>query len=211
MLVISITANAAVTVTSLGVDYNTQQVTFRVEWTGDAANFRVWVWIDLCPVEGTTAGTFEKAVISGATATAGSIDAATLNGRGFYVTTNPSTVTATLSNATGTFNWCAYGSNFPPNAVDDGNGGYTLRGTPPFVITTDNGTAVTTDYAYSGDEIVALTDATGAPGVWCGKNGEMPSLLNSCEGGSSGGDFPFYPSGNHILNHYRSVQAPMRL
>ncbi|MDR3133823.1 MAG: hypothetical protein LBU42_07350, partial [Prevotellaceae bacterium] len=85
--------SAAVTVTPLSVDYSTKKVTFKVSWTGTAAANRVWVFVDLCPVAGTAPGTFEKAIISGATATAGSIDPASLNGRGFYVTTNPSTVT----------------------------------------------------------------------------------------------------------------------
>ena len=163
---------AAVTVTPLGVDYSTKEVTFHVSWIGSAANNRVWVWVDLCPVAGTTAGAFAKAVISGAAATAGSIDAATLNGRGFYVTTNPSTITATLSNATGNFNWCAYGSDFPPNMTST-NGTYTLYGTPPFTLIAADGTTTqtvdATTIATSAVTItpVTLTDETGCPGVFC--------------------------------------------
>jgi hypothetical protein len=160
-LLASITASAAVTVTPLGVNYGTKTVTFRVSW-GTAANNRVWVWVDLCPITGTTAGTFAKAVISGAAATAGSIDAATLNGRGFYVTTNPSTVTATLSNATGHFNWCAYGSDYPPNATMN-NGTYALKGSLPFVV--NNTTLGAGVNSFSGACITALTDATGCPGI----------------------------------------------
>jgi hypothetical protein len=85
------------------------------------------VWVDLCPVTGTSPGTFAKAVISSPSAAAGSIATVSGNTRGFYITTNPSTVTATLSNATGKFNWCAYGSNYPPNATMN-NGTYTLKG-----------------------------------------------------------------------------------
>jgi hypothetical protein len=133
-------------------------------------------------VSGTSPGTFEKAVISNPSATAGSIDDATLNGRGFYVTTNPSTVTATLDNATGKFNWCAYGSDFPPNARDNSSGGYNLKGSPPFII---NGTIEWTANTYSGNEITALTDATGCPGVWCGRNGEAAGLLNCCASGTT--------------------------
>ncbi|MDR2802493.1 MAG: hypothetical protein LBB31_04660, partial [Prevotellaceae bacterium] len=114
------------TVTPLGTDYSKKTVTFRVGWTGNTtpAN-RVWVWIDFCPVKGATAGTFAQAVITKATANAGSIDAASLNGRGFYVTTNPSTVTATLKTNEAKFNWCAYGSDFPPNVTFD-KGVYTF-------------------------------------------------------------------------------------
>ena len=164
-LLASITASATVTVTPLSVDYSTQKVTFSVSWTGTAANNRVWVWVDLCPITGTTPGTFAKAVISGAAATAGSMDAATLNGRGFYVTTNPSTVTATLSNATGQFNWCAYGSDYPPNATM-ANGTYTLKGSPPFKITYNGSSNIeTSDKSFTLGCMASITDATGCPGI----------------------------------------------
>ena len=184
-LLASIAANAAVTVTPLNVNYGTKTVTFRVTWSGTAANNRVWVWVDLCPVAGTSPGTFAKAVISAAVATSGSIDAASLNGRGFYVTSNPSTVTATLGNATGQFNWCAYGSDFPPNAIDNSSGGYALRGSPPFIVTTSSGTTEVNTTTYSGGTITALTDATGCPGALCGKNGESSGLLNCCVNGTT--------------------------
>jgi hypothetical protein len=145
----------------------------------------VWVWVDLCPIAGTTAGTFAKAVISNPSAIAGSIDMVTGNSRGFYVTTNPSTDTATLSNATGKFNWCAYGSDFPPNAIDNSSGGYALRGSPPFIITTSSGTTEVNANTFSGGTITALTDATGYPGALCGKNGEAAGLLNCCVYGTT--------------------------
>jgi hypothetical protein len=177
----SVIASATVTVTPLDVCYDTKTVTFQVEWTGKAANDRVWIWIDFCPVSGTSPGTFAKATISGATATAGNIDGASLNGRGFYVTTNPSTVIATLDNADGQFNWCVYGSDFPPNAVEN-SGGYTLKGSPLFII---NGSTEWSENTYSGGEITTLTDATGCPGVFCGKNGEALGLLNCCTTGTT--------------------------
>ncbi|MDR0695133.1 MAG: hypothetical protein LBF81_07540 [Prevotellaceae bacterium] len=171
-------ASATVTVTPLDVNYNTKTVTFSVSWTGSAANNRVWVWIDLCPVSGTSPGTFAKAELSSPSVTAGSI--AEFNQRGFYVNANPTTVTAVLDNATGEFNWCAYGSDFPPNAKDNSSGGYDLKGSPPFII---NGTIEWTANTYSGTEITALTDATGCPGVWCGRDGETVGLLNCCSTG----------------------------
>ena len=174
VMLASITANAAVTVTPLSVNYSavSPTVTFKVKWTGTAANNRVWVWVDYCSVAGTSPGTFAKAVISEATATAGSIDAATLNGRGFYVTTNPSTVTATLNNATGQFNWCAYGSDFPPNIGDYNNGIYTLRGTPPFTLKDANGTTQTVPGTTIPESALTITptimtDETGCPGYFC--------------------------------------------
>ena len=172
----SVAASATITITPLGVDYSTPKVTFKVEWTNTPAaphNNRVWVWVDLRPVTGTSPGTFTKAVISGATATAGSITTVAGNTRGFYVTTSPSTVTATLSNAPADkFNWCVYGSDAPPN-VTAANGTYTLYGSPPFILTAANGTTTqtvaATTIATSAVTImpVTLTDETGYPGVFC--------------------------------------------
>jgi hypothetical protein len=184
-LLASITASATVTVTPLSVDYSAKKVTFSVSWTGTPYNNRVWVWVDLCPIAGITAGTFAKAVISNPSAVAGSIATVSGNTRGFYVTTNPSTVTATLSNATGNFNWCAYGSDYPPNAIDNSSGGYALRGSPPFIITTSSGTTEVNATTFSGGTITALTDATGCPGALCGKNGEAAGLLNCCAYGTT--------------------------
>jgi hypothetical protein len=181
-LLASVTTSATVTVTPLSVNYNTRQVTFRVAWTGTTANNQVWVWVDLCPVAGTSPGTFAKANISAATGSG--FVAGTLNGRGFFVNANGATVTATLSNATGQFNWCAYGSDFPPNAVDNGSS-YTLKGSPPFIVTTDSGTFQVSTKTYSGSTITALTDATGCPGVLCGKNGQSAGLLNCCATGTT--------------------------
>jgi hypothetical protein len=178
----SVAASAAVTVTPLDVNYNTKTVKFSVSWTGTAANIRVWVWVDLCPVTGTSPGTFAKAVISSPSATDGNIATVDGNTRGFYVTTNPSTVTAVLDNATGKFNRCVYGSDFPPNAKDNGSGGYDLRGSPPFII---NNTIEWHAETYTGSEITALTDATGSPGVWCGRHGESAGLLNCCVPGTT--------------------------
>jgi hypothetical protein len=173
---------ATVTITPLSVDYPNKKVTFRVAWTGTPANDQVWVWVDLCPVTGTSPGTFAKAVISEPTGSG--VVAGTLNGRGFYVNVPGATVTATLSNADGKFNWCAYGSDFPPNAIET-SGTYTLKGSPPVIITTAYGTAEVSARTYTGGTITALTDATGCPGVLCGKNGESAGLLNCCVTGTT--------------------------
>jgi hypothetical protein len=174
------TAHASVTVTPLSTDFTNKTVTFRVVYSA-AANNRAWVWIDLCPVSGVTPTTFQTAVISAVSVAGGSWDNTSLNGRGFYVTTNPATVTATLDNASGKFNWCAYGSDFPPNAVENGSS-YTLKGSPPFILTTSSGTVEVNAKTYSGATITALTDATGCPGVLCSKNNEAMGLLGCCSG-----------------------------
>jgi hypothetical protein len=161
----------------LSVDYTNKKVTFKVQWTGTAANDRVWVWVDLCPVTGTSPSTFKKAEISEPTGSG--VVAGTLNERGFYVNVNGAIITVKLDNATGQFNWCAYGSDFPPNAIET-SGTYTLKGSPPFMITSTTGTVEVSAKTYSGGTITALTDATGCPGVLCGLNGETAGLLNCC-------------------------------
>ena len=168
-LLASMTASATVTVKPLNVDYSNKKVTFSVSWTNSPTapyNNRVWVWIDFCPVTGTSSGTFAKAVISGASATAGSITTVAGNTRGFYVTASPSTVTATLDNAIGNFNWCVYGSDQPPYA-EGTSGGYILHGTPDFIIQTDplnTSSTVSRTVATYDKCIYGLTDATGYPG-----------------------------------------------
>jgi hypothetical protein len=169
-LLASIAASATVTVTPLNTDLTNQKVTFRVDYA-NAANNRAWIWIDLCPVSGVTPSTFQTAVISAVSATGGSVNAASLNGRGFFVTASPSTVTATLGNVSGKFNWCAYGSDYPPNVMAS-NGTYTLRGTPPFILKDESGATQTVQgKTISASSLtivpITMTDATGCPGYFC--------------------------------------------
>jgi hypothetical protein len=125
--------------------------------------------VDFCPVAGTTPTTsFSTATISNPTKTGGNGTITGTTARGFFIeyansTNAGTTVTAKLSNASGKFNWCAYGSDYPPNATAT-NGTYILKGTPPFVIngTTTLGAGVNT---YSGGCITSLTDQTGCPGI----------------------------------------------
>jgi hypothetical protein len=91
--------------------------------------------------------------------------------RGFFIeyadaTNAGTTVTATLSNATGKFNWCAYGSDMPPNATVNAGGGYTLRGTKPFTINGDQPIDALTFGA--GTCIMSITDPTGRPDGFAG-------------------------------------------
>jgi hypothetical protein len=170
-LLASIAASATVTVTPLSTDFTNKKVTFQVVYA-NAANNRAWVWIDLCPVTSVTPSTFQTAVISAASATGNNVLYASTNTRGFFVTASPATVTATLDNASGKFNWCAYGSDAPPN-VTATNGTYTFKGTPPFILTAANGTTTQT---VAGKILpasaltmtpITLTDQTGYPGIFC--------------------------------------------
>jgi hypothetical protein len=174
---VSLAASATVTVTPISADYATKKVTFKVSWTNTPQapyNNRVWIWIDYCPITGTQpAAAFSPASISTAPTLSGvgSINYSASNTRGFFIvgsTTNAgATVTATLSNApAGKFNWCVYGSDYPPNAkitkATTTNGTYTLHGTPPFII---DGTYTTSANSYTGVLITSITDKTNCPGI----------------------------------------------
>jgi hypothetical protein len=157
-------AQSTVTVTPIGTDYGEHTVTFLVKWSGAAHNNRVWIWVDYCPVVGVApASPLSRASIGAVTITAsdGSVTTSTGNSRGFFVAQNPATVTATLLDATGQFNWCAYGSGDPPKAVVRAEGGYTLQGAPPFII---NGTITENTKTFgAGTCITSITDLTGYP------------------------------------------------
>jgi hypothetical protein len=160
---------------SLSANYSATPptITFEVYWltppTGPMHRDTVWVFVDYAPIVGNAPGAWGPASLTGATVTAGTgtIVPASLNGRGFYLAGNPSgafssTLTVTLSadlNNT-KFNWCAYATDYPPNATED-DGHYNLYGTPPFVV---NGTYTATTREYDGGCIDDLTDATGCPG-----------------------------------------------
>jgi hypothetical protein len=176
----SVATSATVTVTPLSTDYAAQKVTFKVAWTSAPSapyNNRVWIWIDFCPVTGTQpAVAFSPATITNADKAGGNGSITGLNGRGFFIahdaTNAGTTVTATLSNAVGKFNWCAYASDYPPN-VTVNNGTYTLHGTPPFTLIAANGTTtqtVTGNTLLTSDLTIIPTtikDRTECPGVFC--------------------------------------------
>ena len=170
---VNVAASATVTVTPLSTDYANNEVTFKVAWTNSPTapyNNRVWIWIDFCPVAGTIpAASFSTATISNPTKTGGNGTITNATARGFFIeyaaANAGTTVTAVLSTASGKFNWCAYGSDYPPNATITSTG-YQLKGTPPFSITYNNGSSTVTDNnTFNSGCINTLTDATGCPGL----------------------------------------------
>ncbi|MDR0582504.1 MAG: hypothetical protein LBG31_06045 [Prevotellaceae bacterium] len=171
----SVAANAAVTVTPLSTDYATKKVTFKVAWTNSPTapyNNRVWIWIDFCPISGVTPQNFSTATITSPAKTGGNGTITNATARGFFIeynTTNAgTTVTATLSNApTGKFNWCVYGSDYPPNVTFD-KGTYTFKGTTDFVVSNPAQTITTKTVAKTNLTVTSsttFTDATGYPGI----------------------------------------------
>jgi uncharacterized protein (TIGR02145 family) len=170
----SMTASATVTVTPLSTDYAAKKVTFKVAWTNSSTapyNNRVWVWIDFCPVNGVTPQSFSTATITNPTKS-GNGTIIGLNGRGFFIeygiTNAGTTITATLSNApAGKFNWCVYGSDYPPNVTLD-KGTYTFKGTTNFLVSNPAQTITTKTIAkasLSANSATIFTDATGCPGI----------------------------------------------
>ncbi|MDR3133141.1 MAG: hypothetical protein LBU42_03870 [Prevotellaceae bacterium] len=217
--------SAAVTVTPLSVDYSTNKVTFKVEWTGTPTapyNNRVWVWIDFCPITGTTpANSFSTATISNPAKTGGNGTVTNATERGFFIeyaaTNAGTTVTATLSNASGKFNWCAYGSDYPPNVLANSNSSYTLAGTPSFILIASNGA---TSLTVPGTTIVAsavtftpatITDATGYPGLWCPYTGTdlyMDATHRCLQRQSGAGNWEAWIKDSRDNELYRIVKMP---
>ncbi|MDR3133279.1 MAG: PKD domain-containing protein [Prevotellaceae bacterium] len=182
-------AQGFINIEMLGATYTASPaVKFRVSWNsvpvvaGQIHHAKVWVWIDLMKTNAanSTAGsTWSRAEISGtpsvssSPATAATLDATT--NKGFWLNGVPgsysATVTATLSNipANAQFNWCAYASDCPPQAVIKPGGGYDLKGMPPFIV---NGTKLPDGVITfgAGTCITKITDATDNPA------GIIPSL-----------------------------------
>ena len=175
-MLVSVVAGAAVKVTPLNANYSTQEVTFKVEWqnTSIPYNNRVWVWIDFCPITGTTpAAAFSAATVSNPTKTGGNGTITDATARGFFIeytnaTNAGTTVTAKLSNApAGQFNWCAYGSDYPPNVTLD-NGTYTFKGTTNFIVSNPAQTLTAKTIAKAALTVnpsSTFTDATGCPSI----------------------------------------------
>jgi uncharacterized protein (TIGR02145 family) len=163
----------SVSVENTSVDYDTQTLTVEIGWAAGSRDDRhldsVWVFVDYQPMAGDgTTGAWARATLTNADATAGTVT--TLSGwpaRGFFLHGDPSgdfasTLTLTLDGLSGHFNACVYASDYPPNATATAGGGYTLHGTPPFII---NGNIRETAHTFAaGTCIHTITDSTGCPG-----------------------------------------------
>ena len=171
----SVAASATVTITPISTDYAAKKVTFKVAWTNSPTapyNNRVWVWVDLCPVSGVTPQSFSTATITSPAITAGNGTITGATARGFFIeygaTNAGTTVTAILSNApAGQFNWCVYGSDYPPNVTLD-KGTYTFKGTTNFIVSSHAQPVTTktiTRTSLTVNSSSTFTDATGYPGI----------------------------------------------
>ncbi|MDR1680524.1 MAG: hypothetical protein LBS12_01905 [Prevotellaceae bacterium] len=154
----------------------TPTVTFEVYWNTAPVGAKhldsVWVFVDFQRINaGNVLDSWTPATL---TTPVASVSAGTPSypfqpaARGFYLRGNATgaftaEVTVALQNLDDAkFNWCAYATDYPPNATL-GTAHYDLHGTPPFVV---NGSTLTAGVrTFSGDCITALTDATGCPGI----------------------------------------------
>ncbi len=176
----------------VGANYKNRTITFVLTWTGcnNTTNLnKVWCLVDFQSVDAAgNKGSWQRATISG-TPSVTNATYTTGNTTGFYVTGvngRSATVTVKLGNAIGRFNWCAFASDYPPRAVFN-NGTYSLKGTPPFTLTTSAGTTVTSGRVAAGC-LTAITDATGYPGIaqsCCSSVGAVPTSKKPCCAGLS--------------------------
>jgi hypothetical protein len=142
---------AQTTVTPLGEKFDTNEVIFSVTMSPATPT---WVFVEY------TSPPHHPASMSRATFTSVSAGTLAAGDQGFWLAGN-ATVTAKLNGVSGKFSWCAYAINVPPNAEVEANGGYTLRGTPPFLI---NGNIPVYDYNFGpGTCITSITDLTYNP------------------------------------------------
>ncbi|MDR0729640.1 MAG: hypothetical protein LBF19_05920 [Prevotellaceae bacterium] len=169
-----------VQISQIATDYaaTPPTVTFDVYWDAapDVANRHldtVWVFIDYQPITAHVTGTWQHAVITNASVdiisgTGSIVPPGIIGGRGFFLNGHGAVpfrakLTVTLSaDLNGTkFNWCAYATDYPPNATPNVDH-YILHGTPPFVV--NDSTLGADEYTFTGC-ITSLTDATGCPGL----------------------------------------------
>jgi hypothetical protein len=179
-MLISVAASAqtGITITPVSATYTgTPTIQFSISWLNSSRtgthNSKVWVFIDYRTItDNAPSGAWIRALISGTpTVTIGTPSRETGNDKGFWLQgtsgssgTYNTTVTVKLRDVPAKFNWCAYATDYPPNATVKAEGGYDLKGTPPFTITYDNGSSTTTDKCtFDLGCITAITDATDNP------------------------------------------------
>jgi hypothetical protein len=143
----------------VGSHFDTGAVTFTVD-VGAATP--TWVLVEYTTDPSPTSAIMSRATFTNETiipSDAGTLDA---EGRGFLLTSS-ATLTAKLSGVSGRFSWCGYAFGAPPNAMVNPEGGYTLRGTPPFIV---NGVTLADDVKTFGPGtcIESITDFTYNPG-----------------------------------------------
>ncbi len=182
---------------SVSANYATRQVTFNISWaagsrgtyTGKVYNSKVWVLVDYQEIQnGTLAGSWKRADID-LTKLPANCTADGTNAKGFWyqgqaTAEQNATVTVTLKNVPAQFNWCAFASDCPPQAVYNGGSSFTFKGTAPFYVTYENEsptTVTTKSYSSLDKNVIAMTDATGCP-AGCKMRNQAVSEGACCSG-----------------------------
>ncbi|MDR1681087.1 MAG: hypothetical protein LBS12_04795, partial [Prevotellaceae bacterium] len=180
----------------------TPTLTFDISWTAPPSatpNHRdsIWLFADyrIVNADGST-GAWTPASITVAmiTSGAGTLITSTLPGRGFFLdghglATLNTTIRVTLDAPVNErFNACVYASDWPPNATLNAGGGYTLKGTTPFII---NNTITENTHTFApGTCVTDITDATGCPGFVRNTAFAAGEILSTgetiCAGGTPG-------------------------
>jgi hypothetical protein len=142
----------------IGSDFTTGAVTFTVD-VGAATP--TWVLVEYTTDPSPTSAIMSRATFTEALCTPSSAGTLAAEGRGFLLTSS-ATITAKLKDVSGRFSWCAYAFDTPPNAKVNPGGGYTLRGTPPFIVNGDTLAAGVTTFG-PGTCIESITDFTYNP------------------------------------------------
>ncbi len=164
MCVYSLPAAArCVNIKQVSADYKNNKVTIAITRTGcmgDTTNHRntAWVFVDY---RATGSGSWTRATIS-TTSSGTVVNSGNSKGVWIYGANGSQTVTLTLNSMPAKYDWCAYATDYPPNAASYNNGTYTLRGTIPFYI--NGSTTPFNSKNYSGGIINSITDATGCSG-----------------------------------------------
>jgi uncharacterized protein (TIGR02145 family) len=177
---------SSVNVRPITADYAaaTPTVTFEVTWPDDRDDnhrSKVWVFVDYRRIKDNAyVDGWLRADItvpaSSITATVGTPSREDGNTSGFWLqgtegafaATVTVPVTVDLNGYAPQFGWCGWAIDRPSYA-EETTGGYTLYGTPDFIIQThptDAGSTVSQSSQSYDNCIYGLTDATGAPGEW---------------------------------------------
>jgi hypothetical protein len=142
----------------VGSNFDTGAVTFTVD-VGAATP--TWVLVEYTTDPSPTSAIMSRATFTNELITPPSAGTLAAEGRGFLLTSS-ATITAKLSGVSGRFSWCGYAFGAPPNATVNPEGGYTLRGTSPFIV---NGVTLAADETTfgAGTCIESITDFTYNP------------------------------------------------
>jgi hypothetical protein len=143
----------------VGSNFDTGAITFTVD-VGAATP--TWVLVEYTTDPSPDLATMSRATFTDESITPPSAGTLAAENRGFLLTSS-ATITAKLSGVSDSrFSWCGYAFGAPPNATVNPEGGYTLRGTPPFIVNGSTLTAGETTFG-PGTCIESITDFTYNP------------------------------------------------